>query len=238
MATNTYDDLASGSFDAARWVPLEFPSPDGLWRYTEPSAEITARDGGTELRVEKFEKAHDTIQIFDNPKHLVMSTESFPIPADGSATFGATMTGETIGTDPSDYRLGCAVFHLMDLQNAWIFDHLTTGARSWTLYERLLVPGMVPEDQAFTWVTETPVPAIDQAPSEPRRYEITLDAAAGAASWHVDGKRVFHLASIDIPDSVVLGLSVLTFSPIDENGATSLQGQGAAGWWRDVTATT
>ena len=218
------------------WSVLEIPlGPDASWRYEEPSAKVSRSNGELEISVDCFERSHDEVQILDNPKHLIVSAESFPVPADGTATFTYEMAAEKFRGDPVDYRTGAAAFHVMDLADGWIFDQLATQTRTWSLHERLLLPGVVEPSEAFTWAVDRPLPALDVSPGSFLRYSIAISGAERRALWTVEGAPYFEVRDLPkVPESVVLALSVLTLSPQADGQSTCLSGQGMAGRWRNL----
>jgi len=223
--------------DVDAWQILEIPlGADASWRYEEPSAQVQRAAGELEIRVERFERSHDEVQILDNPKHLLCSVGTFDVPRDGAAVFEYEMAAENFGGDPADYRTGAAAFHLMDFSTAWIFDQLATERRTWALHERLLLPGLVDPAEAFTWVADRTFPPLSGPPSGFLRYSIELDAVRRRAVWTVDDQPYFEVRDLPhVPESVTLGLSVLTLSPLENGRSTSLIHQGMRGRWRNLS---
>jgi hypothetical protein len=82
IPSRIYDDFTGPGLDMSRWFHLEYPpGPDGTsWRCAEPAARTEVGNGTLAVHVERFERAHDHVQIMDNPKHLLLSTESFAVP--------------------------------------------------------------------------------------------------------------------------------------------------------------
>lgn len=226
--------------DPNGWEPLAIPLGDGnAWQCQEPAARTTPLDNGLEIAVDRFERAHDDVQILDNPKHLLVSDEPVPVPSDRPVTFSVEMAAETVDGNPHDFRDGFAAFNVLDMASGLVLDHAVTSARTWAIFERLLIPGMVPEEDAFTRLVEAPLAAPEISPDTWREYAITIDAAHGSATWSVDGARVFHTPQLPlVPDEVRLGVGLITLHPLGGAGSTSLRGQGVRGAWRNVTATT
>lgn len=227
------------TLDPTGWEPLAIPLGEGdVWICEEPSARTRVTGDAVEIDAECFERAHDHVQILDNPKHLLVSNESFPVPADRPVTFRAEMAAESVGGNPHDFRDGFAAFNVLDMASGLVLDHAVTSARTWAIAERLLIPGMVPPEDAFTWMVEAPLAVSEVRPRELREFAVTLDAARGSATWWVDGAEVFHTPELPlIPAEVRLGIGLITLHPLSDAGSTSLRGQGVRGIWRNLAVT-
>jgi hypothetical protein len=77
-------------------VPAPGPDPTS-WRCEEPSARTEVGGGTLAIHVDRFERAHDQVQIMDNPKHLLLSTESFTVPAEGCTAVSMEMAATSRG---------------------------------------------------------------------------------------------------------------------------------------------
>ncbi|RTL66045.1 MAG: hypothetical protein EKK42_18890 [Pseudonocardiaceae bacterium] len=223
--TRTYDDFTGSRLDPARWFHLEYPpGPDGTsWRCEEPNARTDVGDGTLDISIERFERAHDQVQIMDNPKHLLLSTESFPVPADGSVTISLEIAATSINATPRDYRDGFASFNVLDMASGWVFDLCATSDQVIAIHERLPLPGV---DRTFTHVIEAPLAGLEIAPGLSHAYEVTLDAGRRVAEWRVDGRLMFDVADAEIPGQVSVGLGFITLHPIADGRSRSLRGQG------------
>lgn len=238
----TATDPRQGStttLDPTGWEPLAIPlGEDDVWTCEEPSARTRVAGDAVEIAVDCFERAHDHVQILDNPKHLLVSSEPIPVPTDRPVTFHAEMAAENVGGNPHDFRDGFAAFNVLDMASGLVLDHAVTSVRTWAIKERLLIPGMVPPEEAFTWLVEAPLTAPKVRPRELREFAVTLDAARGSATWWVDGAEVFHTPELPlIPDEVRLGIGLITLHPLSDAGSTSLRGQGVRGVWRNLAVT-
>lgn len=221
-----YDDFSGPDLDTTRWLFLEYPpGPDGTsWKCEEPNARTDVGDGTLGIRVERFERAHDQVAIMDNPKHLLLSTEGFPVPAGGVATFSVDMAVTSINATPRDYRDAFASMNVLDMTSGWVFDACATSDTVFSIYERLPMPGV---EHPFTYVAEHPLSGIVTAPGLPHRYSVTLDAHRGTAEWRIDGTLVHHVRG-EIPTQVNVGLGLFTLHPIRNGKSQSLRGQGIA----------
>lgn len=217
------------------WRALEFPLPDGgIWRLAEPSAQMTVVASVFELRVERFERQHHTVQIFDNPKHLVVATEQSSIPRRGESVFSVQMAAESIACDPADYRNGFAAFNVFDLGTASIFDHIATSSRALAVHEHLLVPGVTDPGGAHSWFVEAPLSLGEFDPSAFHEYAIAFDPAARRVRWLVDDQLTFEARDVHVPDALAVGLGLFTLRPIVGGRSVSVRGQGAAARWREL----
>lgn len=229
-----YDNLRGPGLADRRWQVLEFPLEDGtIWRHEEPSAKTADAEGALGLRVERYERSHDTVQIFDNPKHLVVSVEEFAVPRSGESVFSVQMAAETIGSDPIDYRDGFIAFNVLDLSTAAVFDHIATSKRALAVHERLFVPGVVDPGDAFSWFVEAPFSLVPFDPSEFHEYSIAFSPADRRVRWFIDDRLTFEARDVEVPNSLRVGFGLFTLHPIAEGRSVSLRGQGMAGRWRD-----
>ncbi|WP_245671192.1 DUF6081 family protein [Nocardia amamiensis] len=231
----TYDDLNGPDLREDRWRFLEVPLGEGqTWRYADPAAETEIGDGTVSVRIAAFTRSNADIQILDNPKQLLVSTESFDLTG-GSRTFAVEMAAENIGVTGEDYRDGFAAFNVLDMGSAQVFDLIATSTNAYAIHERLFVPGVVPKEQAFTHVVHAPLAGVDIKPGEFHRYAVTIDRAAGTVGWYVDDSPVYTTYAPQLPESVQIGFGIITLHPIEDGHSTSLRGQGLHGSWRNFT---
>jgi uncharacterized protein DUF6081 len=225
--TRTYDDYLGSDLDMSRWFFLEYPpGPDGnSWRCEEPSARTEVGEGRLDIRVERFEREHDQVAIMDNPKHLLLSTEAFPVPADAVVSFSMDLAVTSINANARDYRDGFAAFNVLDMTTGWVFDACASGDTIFAIHERLPMPGV---EQPFTHVVEAPLSGVVAEAGRRHTYTISLDAANGAAEWRVDDTPIYHLRGAEIPSQVNVGLGLFTLHPITDGRSTSVHGQGIA----------
>lgn len=220
-----YDDFTGPELDRDRWAYLEYPpGPDGVpWTCAEPGAHTQVGGGALTVVVRRFTRAHDQVQIMDNPKHLLLSTESFAVPDDHGLTISAEMAATGIDATYRDYRDGFASLNVLDIASGWVFDLCATSDTIFSIHERLPVPGVT---HPFTHVVEQPLAGLSIAPGRRHRYELTLDRGRGVAEWRADGQLIHHVLGADIPERVTLGLGLITLHPIVDGRSTSLRGQG------------
>lgn len=229
-----YDDFAGPELNPDRWTYLEYPMPEGPpWRCQEPGAKQRISDGTLTVEVDRFEQAHDQVQIIDNPKHLLLSTQAFAVPETGVTTFSVDMAASNINGDPHDYRDGVAAFNVLDLANGWVFDVAASSNHVYAIYEMLPVPGAAAEP--FTYMVNQPFAPIPVGAGKTHVCNVVLDAERSFVTWTVDGARVFQASGVAVPREVRIGLGMFTLHPIQDGSSTSLRGQGMAASWSNLS---
>lgn len=234
--TEIYDDLSKGRVDPSKWKLLSFPAgPSQVWTYEEPGARLEARDGGLSLTVDPFTRKHDHVHMFDDPKQLYVSTRTFPVSPTGTTSFEVEMGAETYRSNAEDIRDGFAGFITMELATGMVFDFVSTGRKIGAIYERLLIPGIVDEKTAFTYLVESPFAGINTSPGHLHHYSVRLNPAKKKTDWYVDGKPFFRAEGVPVePREITLGFGLFTLKPVDQaKGSASLHGQGGRGIWRN-----
>ncbi|MCM2393724.1 DUF6081 family protein [Streptomyces albipurpureus] len=229
-----YDAFQGPGPDREAWTYLEYPMPDGPpWRCCDPAAVTTAGDGTLTVDIPAFRLAHDSVQIMDNPKYLLLSTEDFPLPPGSTVTFTVDMAVTCTGGDPHDYRDGVAAFNVLDMASGSVFDVAANNDHVWAIHELLPVPGAAGE--TFTRMVEDPFTGVLPGAGRVRRCQVVIDTTAGRVDWLVDGKSVHRADGIAPPASVKIGLGVFTLHPVGPDGTTSLRGQGLSVRWSGLT---
>lgn len=237
LTGTAYDDFSGSTLDTARWMYLEYPMPEGpAWRCAEPNARETMSEGTFTVEVERFELAHDQVQIIDNPKHLVLTTEVFPVPETGVASFAVDMAATSINGDAHDYRDGFAAFNVLDIETGWVFDVAASSNHVYAIYEMLPVPGA--QAAPFTYVANNPVAPLRTDPGQTHRCEVQLDRGNNSARWLVDDALVFAVDGVRVPSGVRIGLGLFTLHPIVEGASGSLRGQGMSASWSNLSVST
>jgi hypothetical protein len=233
VAHASYDDFAGPELDAERWAYLEYPMPDGVpLRCAEAGAATKVSSGEVEVRVDRFENSHGTVQIIDNPKHFLLSTRTFPVPDAGAARFSVEMAATNIDGNPDDFRDGVASFNVLDLASGMVFDLVASSNHIWSIYERLALPGV---DKPFTYMIEAPFAGIGTKPGQFHRYQIELDRRAGRVRWHVDDLLAFDTTDLPVmPRRVTLGFGLFTLHPLSGGASRSVRGQGMTATWRNL----
>ncbi|WP_396655612.1 DUF6081 family protein [Microbacterium sp.] len=224
--------LRESGFDGVHWQHLEYPGlgPDGIpWVCAERSARSTLADGKLSVTIDRFEIEH-AIQPVDNCKHVLLSTETFEVPADGWLSASARVSAENINATPRDYRDGFATLILIEPSTGWVFDCGVTGDQVFAIHERLPLPDVT----AFTRIVQDPLARVTRGPGEPHEFRMVLDAANRTATWFINDRLVFEASAVVIPARVNVGLGIFTLHPTDGEHSRSLHGQGIAASWEDI----
>ncbi len=232
----TYDALSTGKVDPSKWKILSFPMGNGeVWTWAEPKARLESRNEGLALTIDPFTRKHDSVHMFDDPKQLYGSSESFPVSKEGGTVFEVDMGAETYRSNADDLRDAFAGFILMDFSTGMIFDFVTTGKKIGAIYERLLIPGLTDEETAFTYLVESPFAGVSTQPGRMHHYRVKIESAKRKAEWSVDGRTFFKAEGIPVePREIMMGFGLFTLKPVDPaKGSTSVHGQGATGIWRN-----
>jgi len=239
--TDTYDEYDSftgAELDENLWVPVHIPSPEGeLVRCEETRAKTTVIGGTLEIRVDKFERKSDCSQALDNAKHVLVSTQQFPISPTGDTIFSVEMNAEILGDANCIFRHGFSAFNVIDVvKTGSVFDHLATDRGTRAVREQLRIPGFIDGGEPFVWLIESPsLGDIDF--SDYHDYSVVLNSAESRATWLVDDVKVFEAHEVSVPPSVQIGLGLMTLLPIKNGRSTSLLGQGVVARWRRLRIT-
>jgi hypothetical protein len=233
-----YDAFNDGvTLDCARWEPRSVSGPGGEQvRLQDVAAVERVADGFREVRIDRFTRQAKGVQNLDNPKHLVVSTRTFEVPPDGSASFGVEMSARKFHGRDDDYRDGFASFNIIDVDHKLVVDVIATGGRIHALYELQEWPvGFASPDDAFLYVVDNPLLGVETEPGRWHAYEVTVDRRRSTIEAHVDGRLLFRTHDLPVsPSSIKLGMGILTLSPLKDGVSTSCQGQGMLAQWRNV----
>src|SRR3989304_6507239 len=150
-----YDPFTTPHLDPNKWTIAAFPLGNGeFWRWEEPDAKVKTGDGKLEITVNPYTRFHNQVQIFDNPKHLILGTRNFAVPEKGVISFSFKMGAITHNGDPDDFKDGFASFNVLDFATGLVFDFIATSTKIRVIYERLLMPGLTTPPEAFTEIIE------------------------------------------------------------------------------------
>lgn len=229
----TYDELRGPDLDSAHWEQRPLPLPDGSEHVpVDPNSEQAVGDGEVRVRIPRFSLSHDEFQAADSVKYLTMSTRSFELPSDRPVTFAADLAVENIGGDPTDYRRGIAAFQVADLEaSTRVFSVTGTSTRVFAMHEQLRLGGGGEGDR-FVHVIESPYEDFGDDLTQFRSSEITLDRSSSAATWRVDGHKLYVAEGTLIPEHVRFSFGIYTQLPIRGGRSQSLEGQGMSARWR------
>lgn len=229
-------DIGSDAFGDG-WVPAVIPTPQGPSERIDPHSRTTVEDGVISVDIQQFSASSDDHQGLDNTKYLMFTTQNFALPSDGQASFAVDMAVRDVDGNPDDYRSGAAAFILNDFESGThlVFDMLATSKRVYAVFERLSGPGV---DVSFARVTENPFLPADEDYEEFHSYQTTLDRSARTVRFFVDSLLVHEERDVEpFPESVHLGLGILTLRAISGGRSVSNVGQGMVARWRNVRYT-
>ena len=220
-----YDDFAGARLDERKWTIARAPLGDGsFWEWRDANAVVALGGGRCTININRFSLHNDTVQIFDNPKHLYLATRSWET-GGGIVRFSAKLAGEVTG-DPHDYRDGFAAFNVLDFETAMVFDVITNGRHVWAIYERLFIPGATTEKEAFTEVLDL---RVDTAPMREHDVAVEFDAAAARVRYFVDGEEKLVRENLPaVPKQLTTGFGLITLWPIQYEKSASIKGQGGS----------
>ena len=130
-------------------------------------------------------------------KWLAMTAEALPVDdspvrvefrAAAARTFGTAEHpfGDEVEDPLTDFRLGAATLNVMDFASGLIFDFWITENAIYPFYERLRIPGLHPDHEAFGSIS-APIP---REPGTEHDAAIVIDSANAAAHWELDGRVV------------------------------------------------
>jgi hypothetical protein len=136
-------------------------------------------------------------------KWLAVTADAFPIDdrpvrvdfhSAAARTFGMAEHpfGDEVKDPLTDFRLGAATLNVMDFESGVIFDFWITQNAIYPFYERLRLPGLHPDHEAFGSISK-PIP---RAPETGHDLAIVVDTAAGTAHWEADGRVVAAVSPI------------------------------------------
>lgn len=197
----------------------------------DPNADVRVGDGAVRVNIPQFSLSHGQSQAADNIKYLMFSTETIELPAEGPAVFGVDMAVRNVAGDPADVRSGMASLNVVDLAGSGcVFDLCATEERVFALHERMVF-GAKPGYE-FSHLVESPFQPFGARPGDAFSGEITLDRGRSLATWEVDGRTVYHVAGVRIPERVRVGFGIFTLVPIAGGRSRCLRGQGLDATWR------
>jgi hypothetical protein len=224
----TYDDFSSAAPSPDRWQVAGVPLGDGsFWMYQDQNAQVSCAGNRCSISIPQFSLSHNEVQMFDNPKHLYLSTHGWPT-AGGPLTFSTTMAANMTG-DAGDYRDGFASVNVLDFATGMVFDIIASGRRVWAIYERLQIPGVTTPDQAFTEVVDL---GIDTARDREHEVSVVVDTSASSVDYLVDGEHRLTRENLPaIPELLLTGFGIITLRPIENGRSVSCHGQGGTGKW-------
>jgi hypothetical protein len=185
------------------------------------------------MGVRRFTRCHDRVQIFDNAKHVLFSTES--IDAGTGLRLSWEMGAEGLGCLEGDLYDGFASFLCLDLSTGTAIDVFCRDRICAAVFARLPFPGVkLPDLEPMKYWALFDEKELD-APGI-HRYSITIDTHRSSITWTVDDDI---LREQQMPGyrlgSVMFGLGLMTEKDITTEGSVSCHGQGVRGEWGPIT---
>ena len=137
-----YDNFPGSAPDDAKWQVATVPlGSDEFWYYRDDNARISCNNSLCTIEIPEFSKQHNQVQMFDNPKHLMLATRSWET-SNGPISFSTTI-GASISGDPNDYRDGFAAFNVLDFASAMVFD-IISSSQTLSAFNNRLVSKVFP----------------------------------------------------------------------------------------------
>lgn len=214
------------------WESREVRDEDGsLWAYREPAVTVSVDSGRVSLGVDRFTRAHDSIQPRDNAKHLMLSHSVLEVPDTDCLWVRSSVAAWRTEARPTEsMHLGFATFNMVDFTTGLVFDFAVWNGQVAIIHERMSQPR--PE---FCYVVHTPFHTAVKNPEESFEVAVGLDARERTVRYFVDEALVFTSPPLPVrPSSLRVGMGLFTCCPLDVNGSWSVQGQGMRGTWGPV----
>jgi Family of unknown function (DUF6081) len=210
--TVVYDRFCGSALDHDRWRYLELQQGDGelVWTCFEKNALARVGEGTLDIDIERFATKHNTVQVFDNLKHQLVSTDVF-CTQNGSIGFALDMAATRIGRTPTDYRDGFASFMLLDERTGWSFSVCTNGKQTFGLSDALRKTYRTRES---THVFDAPPPSLNLTGTS-RHHTVILDSERTCLEWWVDGEFACRVPDAAIPPQIAICLGVATLSSLE-----------------------
>ena len=214
--TVVYDDFVGTELDGERWRYLTLPAADNpehiAWTCFEPAADTQVGEGTLDMYVPRFSPRHQSIQVYDNLKHQLVSQQAFATDA-GVVRFALDMAATRAGDAPADFRDGFASFMVIDTESGWSFRVCSTGHSTFGLYDSLRLAYQSKKSAA---VLDSPISA-PAVVGGSLRHEIVVDRAQAKIEWFVDGHLAARIADHGIPPSVHIALGLATLTSVSQS---------------------
>lgn len=185
------------------------------------------------MGVRRFTRCDDRVQILDNAKHVLFSTESIEVGDGIRVTW--EMGAEGLRCIDGDLYDGFASFLCLDLSTGTAIDVFCRDDMCAAVFARLPFPGVRLPDLAPIkyWALFD-----ERTLGEPglHTYSITIDPRASTITWMVDGElsRRQTMPGYDL-GPLMFGLGLMTEKDITSTGSISCHGQGVRGEWGPIT---
>lgn len=190
------------------------------------------QNGRLRLGVRRFTRSHDRVQILDNAKHVLFSSQTIPV--QGAVRLSWEMGADGNRCVEGDLYDGFASLLCLDLTTGTAIDVFCRDDLCAAVFARLPFPGVaVPDlDPMKYWALfderRLDAPGIHS-------YSISIEPEARRILWTVDGRT---LREQTMPDyelgPLTLGLGLMTEKDITKDGSVSCHGQGIRAEWSPI----
>jgi hypothetical protein len=226
-------DIANGArLNDNFWQVAGIPLGDGkFYMYEDKNAKIKIGYSKIDIDIPRFTHSHDQVQIFDNPKQLFLIKAGIEPGPEGLLAFSCKMKANITGNNPQEFRDGFCAFNVLDFSTGMVFDIVSNGSQIWAIYERLLIPGLVEENQAFTKVVNIDYPT---SPDDNLECQVVYNQKADQTSFYIGNKLIYEANNIPVKvERLFMGFGLITLHPIVDGKSVSCRGQGGTGVWSD-----
>jgi hypothetical protein len=236
IAYSNFASIVTGEGD---WMPAGFPLEDGgFWQYHEPNAVVIVQDGFLRVAAVPYTRAHNSVQILDNAKHMYFSARTFAPPEGGAISFSLDVAATIVNGAPGDLYDGFVSFNVLDFSTGAALDFFVGNDTIATVYGKLPFPG-VPEvtpahgPRYFCLFEESRGAT---RPGELHHCEIVYDSAADRVTFSIDGAEVRRYSNVPFKlGACTLALGLMSEKDIvPGKGSVSCHGQGAVGKWGNI----
>jgi hypothetical protein len=136
-----------------------------------------------------------------------------------------------LGGGANDLRDGVASLNVADFNTGLVWDLISTGERIGAIYERM--PYDAP--YAFTYFVDAPLHCPPVTPGKWHELTVVLDTTENTAHFLVDRTAIYEVDNMPLlPESIQIGMGIMTCHPLGAEGSRSAHGQGLAARWRDI----
>jgi len=236
-----YGDFADILKPDGPWAQAGFATPDGFWEYREPNALVLVQNGRLRVTTAPLTRAHDSVQILDNAKHMYFSRRRFEVPDGATISVETEITARVINGVPEDLYDGFVSLNLLDFATGLALDFFVCNEKFATVYARLPFPGVsidgpdTGKPKVFALFKELSLP---DGPQQTHRYKITYSRAEDTFGWYVNDELVNQETGVPVKmDGFLCALGIMTEKDIRDGKSASLHGQGVIGEWTPLVIT-
>lgn len=216
-------------------------TPDGgFWRYREPDATVVVEHDRLRVAVRRLTRSHDSVQFFDNAKHMYCSRRRVAVPESGVVAVEVGLTALVTRGRDDDLYSGFVSMNVLDLEHGLAFDWFLSNRRAATVYARLPFAGVGPvetgdADDRPRWFCLFDEVRTDLAPGVEHRCRIEYSRAGDRVRYLFDGDELGAYAGVPVrASSLQVALGIMTEKPIGAAGSVSCFGQGVTATYSEV----